>query len=101
VPTVPAGRNKLEINAVLGGGAVAPTGEQAPKGCQPDYSDAAVLGAFSVRSSGDVGQDVLGPDGGVVAWTTDPWVAQVIAKLLGDNEHLLLVRCEPATRHFV
>jgi hypothetical protein len=32
---------------------------------------------------------VLGPDGETVAWTTDPWVAQVIARLLSDNEHLL------------
>lgn len=24
-----------------------------------------------------------------VAWTTDPWVAQVICKLLTDNEELL------------
>jgi hypothetical protein len=53
--------------------------------------DDATLGPFSVRPSGNVGQVVLGPDGEILAWTTDPWVAQVIAKLLGDNEHLLLM----------
>ena len=63
--------------------------------------DDAIMGPFSVRPSGNVGQVVLGPDGETVAWTTDPWVAQLIARLLGDNEHLLLVRCEPTTDHFV
>jgi hypothetical protein len=89
-----------EIDAVLGGGAVAATGEGTSKGGRPKLDEAA-LGPFSVRTTGNVGQVVLGPDGGVVAWTTDPWIAQVIAKLLCDNEHLLLVRCEPTTHHFV
>jgi hypothetical protein len=51
--------------------------------------DDATLGPFSVRPSGNVGQVVLGPDGEIVAWTIDPWVGQVIARLLSDNEHLL------------
>jgi hypothetical protein len=46
---------------------------------------------FTVRPSGNVGQVVLGPDRETLAWTTDPWVAQVISRLLGDNEHLLLM----------
>jgi hypothetical protein len=45
--------------------------------------------AFSVRHSGTVGQEVLGPDGRIVAWTTDGWAAQVICKLLNENEELL------------
>ena len=63
--------------------------------------DDTTLGPFSVRTTGNIGQEILDPDGRIIAWTTDPWVAQVIAKLLGDNEHLLLVRCEPTTDHFV
>lgn len=46
--------------------------------------------AFSVQPSGNIGQVVLDPDGKTIAWTTDSWVAQVIAKLLSENDHLLL-----------
>jgi hypothetical protein len=53
--------------------------------------DDATFGPFSVRQSGNVGQVVLSPDGEILAWTTDPWVAQVIARLLSDNEELLLM----------
>ena len=35
------------------------------------------------------GQEILDQDGTVVAWTTDAWLAQVICKLLSDNEELL------------
>lgn len=48
-----------------------------------------ILGPFSVRQSGTVGQEILDSDGRVVAWTTDPWTAQVIAKLLTNYEELL------------
>jgi hypothetical protein len=92
-----------EIDAVLDDSAEATTGVpcgQAPKGRTPGVDDA-TLGPFSVLPSGNGGQVVLGPDGETVAWTTDPWVAQVIARLLCDNEHLLRVRCEPTMHHFV
>jgi hypothetical protein len=56
--------------------------------------DEAIMGAFSVRASGNIGQVVLDPDGKVIAWTTDSWVAQVIARLLSNNEHLLFIRKE-------
>jgi hypothetical protein len=36
-----------------------------------------------------VGQEVLGPDGGIVAWTSDEWAALVICQLLNENEGLL------------
>lgn len=48
-----------------------------------------VLAAFSVRSSGHVGQEILDADGRIIAWTTDPWVAEVIAKFLNENEGLV------------
>ena len=48
-----------------------------------------LLGSFTVRQSGSIGQEILDQDGTVVAWTTDAWLAQVICKLLSDNEELL------------
>ena len=48
-----------------------------------------IVEAFSVRPSGNIGQVVLDPDGKIIAWTTDAWVAQVIATLLSENEELL------------
>ena len=48
-----------------------------------------IMEAFSVRASGNIGQVVLDPDGEIIAWTTDSWVAQVIAKLLSENVELL------------
>lgn len=49
-----------------------------------------ILGAFTVQPSGEIGQVVLDPDGKTVAWTTDGWLAQVIAKLLNENGHFLI-----------
>ena len=46
-------------------------------------------GPFVIRRSGNVGQEILDQDGKVIAWTTDEWVAQVIRKLLNENEELL------------
>jgi hypothetical protein len=48
-----------------------------------------IMEAYLVRPSGNVGQVVLDPDGKVIAWTTDLRVAQVIARLLSENEGLL------------
>lgn len=47
--------------------------------------------AFTVRSSGSIGQEIVDPDGVVICWTVDPWLAQVIAHLLemSDREGLL------------
>jgi hypothetical protein len=44
---------------------------------------------FLVRPSGNVGQEILDPDGKTVSWTTDEWTAQVICKLLNENEQLV------------
>lgn len=51
--------------------------------------DEGIMEAYSVRASGNIGQVVLGPDGKIIAWTTDSWLAQVIARLLSENEELL------------
>jgi hypothetical protein len=46
-----------------------------------------VLGAFSTRRSGNLGHEILGPDGTVIAWTVDEVMATLITKLLTDNEN--------------
>jgi hypothetical protein len=56
--------------------------------------DDGILGPFSVHTTGTVGQEIRGPDGTSIAWTTDPWVAQVIARLLCENEELLGIKKE-------
>jgi len=48
-----------------------------------------ILGLFSVYPSGNIGQEIRDADGKIIAWTTDAWVAQVIARLLSENDHLL------------
>jgi hypothetical protein len=46
--------------------------------------------AFTVQESGNVGQTILNSDGAIIAWTTDPWAAQVICRLLNENQELLV-----------
>ena len=41
---------------------------------------------FSVRESGNVGQEVLDADGKVVAWTTDAVLAHQIARMLNADQ---------------
>ncbi len=48
-----------------------------------------VVGTFQVQPSGFVGQEIIDPDGTVIAWTTNAWVAQVICMLLTEHEELL------------
>jgi len=48
-----------------------------------------LLGSFTVRQSGNVGQEILDRDGNTIVWTTDAWLARVVCKLLSDNEELL------------
>jgi hypothetical protein len=40
---------------------------------------------FSVRESGNIGQEVLDADGKVVAWTTDVVLAHRIVRLLNED----------------
>jgi hypothetical protein len=53
--------------------------EDSPKPCR----------AFSVVRFGNAGQDIVDPDGKLIAWTPDAWTAQVLCKLLNENEELL------------
>jgi hypothetical protein len=48
-----------------------------------------IIGSFAIRQSGNIGQEILDADGRIKCWTTDPWLAQVICKLLTENEGLL------------
>jgi hypothetical protein len=48
-----------------------------------------LLGSFTVRQSGGIGQEILDQDGNTIAWMTDAWLAQVVCKLLTENEELL------------
>ena len=48
-----------------------------------------VFGAFTVRQSGNIGQEILDQDGNTIAWMTDARLAQVVCKLLTANEGLL------------
>ena len=51
-----------------------------------------VTEAYSGRPSGNIGQFVLDPDGKIIVWTTDVWVAQLISNLLSENEELLFTK---------
>jgi hypothetical protein len=42
---------------------------------------------FTVRQSGNVGQEIVSPRGNVVAWTVDPLFGQLVCVLV--NEFLL------------
>ena len=44
--------------------------------------DEDVMEAFSVITSNDGSQSIIDPDGQIVVWTTDPWMSQVVCKLL-------------------
>jgi hypothetical protein len=52
------------------------------------------LEAYSVRSSGAIGQEIVGLDGTVIAWTIDPVLAVLIAQLLTMNDQIV-----PSARH--
>ena len=56
--------------------------------------DDTIMGAFTVRSSGNIGQEIMDSDDQIIAWATNDWVAQVIARLLNENEHLFFTKKE-------
>ena len=43
-----------------------------------------VLTPFTIRSNGSIGQELLDADGCVVAWTTIPWLVELICSMLTD-----------------
>ncbi len=45
--------------------------------------------AFVVKSPDGISFEIIGPDGGVVAWVSDEWSAHVIARLLNENEEMM------------
>src|SRR6516225_4793103 len=65
------------------------SGSGTPKGRPPSSTGCATHGPFSIRATGNIGQEILDQDGKIIAWTTDEWVAQVICKLLNEHEELL------------
>jgi hypothetical protein len=77
------------IDEILGGGPAGRPGETAEDGGEPGAGDPEPCATFSVRRSGNVGQEILDQDGRIIAWTTDGWAAQVICRLLNENEALL------------
>ena len=74
------------IDDILYGG---PAGRPEPTFDLPWASDPKKVVTFSVCHSGEVGQEILDQDGKIIAWTTDEWTAQVICKLLNENEELV------------
>ena len=52
----------------------------------PSSTACAIHEPFSIRQSGNIGQEILDQDGKIIAWTTDAWIAQVICKLLNEHE---------------
>ena len=56
---------------------------------QPYSMECSTHEPFSIWSNGSIGQEIVNSDGMTIAWTTDPWVAQVICKLLTENDGLL------------
>jgi hypothetical protein len=55
----------------------------------PFSTECAIHEPFSIRRSGTIRQEILDPDGKIIAWTTDAWIAQVICKLLNDHEGMI------------
>jgi hypothetical protein len=41
-----------------------------------------ICGPFVVRSNGSIGQENLDTEGRIIAWTTNEWIARVMATLL-------------------
>ena len=56
---------------------------------QPCSTQCNIHEPFSIWCNGGIGQEIVNADGMTIAWTTDPWVAQVICKLLIENDGLL------------
>lgn len=58
-------------------------------GWSEDADEEEVVVAFSVHDSGGVGRTIVNCDGDIIAWTKDDGVAQVVCRLLNENENLL------------
>ena len=56
---------------------------------QPFSMECSTHEPFTIHCNGGIGQEIVNSDGMTIAWTTDPWVAKVICKLLTENDGLL------------
>ena len=56
---------------------------------QPFSMECSTHEPFTIHCNGSIGQEIVNADGMTIAWTTDPWVAKVICKLLIENDGLL------------
>ena len=56
---------------------------------QPCSMECNIQGPFQIRNNGSIGQEIFDTDGRIIAWTTDVIVAQVICKVLNENEGVL------------
>jgi hypothetical protein len=65
------------------------SGSGTPTKRPPSSTECAIHEPFSIKQSGTIGQEILDPDGKIIAWTTDAWIAQVICKLLNDHEGMI------------
>jgi len=43
-----------------------------------------IRGQFQITTNGSIGQEILDCDGQIIAWATDPVIAQVICKILTE-----------------
>lgn len=59
-------------------------------GPRPCSTACAIPGPFMIQTNGGIGQTICDPDGNAIAWTTDVMVAQVICRLMNENEGLLV-----------
>ncbi len=49
------------------------------------HNESSAVSPFVVQSSGDVGQTIVDANDRVVCWTTDWWIAEVIATMLTEH----------------
>lgn len=61
-----------------------------PRRRLPCSTACVIHGPFTILSNGGIGQTICDADGNAVAWTTDVMVAQVICRLMNENERLLV-----------
>jgi hypothetical protein len=85
------------IDEVLNGG---PAGQPEPTVngfVKQGASDPHKVQSFSVRQSNKVVHAITDPDGSILAWTTNERMAQLMCKLLNQNEELLRKKAEPGS----
>ena len=41
--------------------------------------------SFILRQTGSIGQEIISPQGNVIAWTTDPVIGALLIRILNDH----------------